>query len=71
MVGGKEHVGKGNILNKIKKNVSRLLEGYKEKKKKGKETTKTLYDKLKSFIDSSLILATDTYSFQNKGFEEV
>lgn len=40
VVGGKEHLGKGNILNKIKKNVSRLLEGYKEKKKKRKRDHK-------------------------------
>ena len=45
--------------------------GQKREKKRGKETTKTLYDKLKSFMDSSLILATDIYFFQNKAFEEV
>lgn len=59
-MGGKEQLGKREILNKIKNSISRLLVGYKEKER-GKETTKILYDKIKSFMDISLFLTMDIY----------
>lgn len=48
------------VLNKIKNSISRLLAGYKEKER-GKETTKILYDKIKSFMDISLTLFSYGY----------
>ena len=61
-MGGKEQLGKREILNKIKNSISRLLVGYKEKER-GKETTKILYDKIKSFMDISLFLTMDIYIY--------